>query len=93
MVIHLLYYVGLALICFPFFFPKKNLLLIGQFIFTSSFTYYSAKSPKAAGLLMSTTCILIATDLKAARSNECLLKIALFVTKIKYLVTVMHKIN
>lgn len=96
MVINLLYYVGLALKYFPFFFlsiKKKKWLPTSQFIFTSSFIYYSAKSLKAAGLLMSATWILIVTNTKATRSNECLLKIALLVTKIKCLVNVMHKIN
>lgn len=99
-VINLLHSVGLALIYFPFVFclvcflkKKKKRLLTGQFIFTSSFTYHSAKPLKAPGLLMSATWILIATGIKATRSNECLLKIALFVTKIKCLVNVMHKIN
>lgn len=75
---------------FFFAFPYKN--ITGQFIFTSMFLYYFVKSLKAAGLLIGATWIFIATDIKATRSNECLLKIVLFVTKIKCLVNVMHKI-
>lgn len=75
---------------FPF--PFQNITYRSVY-FQSSFLYYSIKSLKAAGLLIGATWILIATDIKATRSNECLLKIALFVTKIKCLVNVIHKIN
>lgn len=104
MVINALYYVELhytasilyvyppthTILLFPPFLYKN---ITDQLIFTSLFLYYSVKSLKAAGLLIGATWIFIATDIKATRPHECLLKIALFVTKIKCLVDVMHKIN
>lgn len=92
--VHILYvqYILPHTILHFFPFPYKNITYRSVYfhIYVSSLFF---KSLKAAGLLIGVTWILIATDSKTTRPNKCLLNIALFVTKIKCLVNIMHKIN